>query len=83
MIKTIIALVVMMASCSVVKASSANEVHKLENHVEDIYATTIISNKGMIFNCKKDENVNGKKEDTQKARDTYKRWSDILKSADK
>ena len=78
MIKTIIAVSILLISCSVVKASNADEFHKLDAHVSNVYKTTIISDKDMIFSEKEDESLHGKKGDLTKSHDIYKKWRDIL-----
>ena len=80
MIRTIIAISILLASCSIVRASSNNEFRQLDNHVSNVYRTTIISDKDMIFSDKEKESLRGKKEDTTKSQDIYKKWKDILNS---
>lgn len=80
MIRTIIAISILLASCSIVRASSTNEFQQLDSHVSNVYRTTIISDKDMIFSDKERESLRGKKEDASKSQDIYKKWKDILNS---
>ena len=80
MIKTIIAVSILLLSCSVVKASSSDEFHQLDRYVSNVYKTTIIADKDMIFSEEQNKNHRGQKEDVIKTQDVYKKWRDILNS---
>ena len=78
MIKIIATLSALMLSCTAVNASSVSETKKLDSHIESLYQTRIIAKKEMIFNGKKSDELEGKREDASRHVNALHQWNVIL-----